>query len=62
MTKSIFKSKTYWVNAITLAAGLVTCVVGSDMIADYPQVIAIMVALQGAINIALRFVTSTAIK
>jgi hypothetical protein len=62
MSKSIFKSKTFWVNAITLAAGMVACIAGSDLIVEYPQIVALMGVLQGAVNIALRLVTSQPIK
>lgn len=62
MKKSLFASKTVWANAITLAVGIVTLVAGSDLISEYPQVVAGLVAAQGALNVILRLFTSKPIK
>jgi len=62
MAKSIFKSKTFWVNAITVAVGVAGYLAGSTVIQDYPQVIAVLAAVQGALNVALRLVTWQPIK
>ena len=62
MSKSIFKSKTAWVNAIVLAAGVVGYIGGHEVVAEYPQIVAIATAVVGALNIVLRFVTSDPIK
>jgi hypothetical protein len=62
MGKSLFKSKMVWVNALTLAAGIVALVSGSDLIKDYPQAIAILAASQGALNVILRLFTTEPIK
>jgi len=60
--KSIFASKTVWVNVVVLTAGIVTCIAGSDLIADYPQIVAGFVAAQSALNVVLRLITSKPIK
>lgn len=60
--KSILKSKTVWVNMLLLAAGVVGFVAGHDVIAEYPQVVAILAAVQGGLNIVLRLVTTQPIK
>lgn len=60
--KKLTSSKTFWVNLLVLAAGTVGFVAGHEVIADYPQVVSILVAVQGAVNIALRLITSTPIE
>jgi len=62
MSKSIFKSKTVWANVITLVAGITALVSGSDLIADYPQAVAVLVAAQGGLNVLLRLFTTQPIK
>ncbi len=62
MKKSFWASKTFWVNMLTLCVGIVGYVAGSEVIADYPAILAVMIAVQGAVNVALRFVTWQAIK
>jgi hypothetical protein len=60
--KKITQSRTIWINAITLAVGTIGYLLGQDLIADNASLVAILIAVQGAINIALRFVTSQPIK
>jgi len=60
--KDWFASKTFWVNMLVLGAGVVGYVAGHDIIAEYPAIMAAMVAVQGAVNVALRFVTWQPIK
>ena len=55
--KKWYLSKMVWVNALTLLVGLVGYLAGSDIIAQYPAILAALVAVQGAVNVALRFVT-----
>lgn len=60
--KSIWISKTFWVNMLTISVGIVGYVAGHDVIAEYPAIMAAMVAVQGVVNVVLRFVTWQAIK
>lgn len=60
--KSPLKSKTVLFNLLTLAAGICAYVAGAPVMQDYTAVIPIFVAVQGAINIVLRFVTTEPIK
>ncbi len=55
--KKWYLSKIVWVNALTLVVGVVGYLTGSDVIAQYPAILAALVAVQGAVNVALRFVT-----
>lgn len=58
MSKAPLKSKTIWVNLIGLAAGIAAYAAGSEYLADYQNVLPILVAIQGGLNIVLRFLTS----
>ena len=60
--KSIFRSKVFWVNALTLAAGTLGYWASQDIIQDKETLLGILVAVQGLVNIALRFVTKQPIK
>jgi hypothetical protein len=62
MTKSLWTSKTFWLNAVTLAASLVAVLSGSDMIKDYPTAIAIVASVQSVFNIILRIVSKVPIR
>ena len=56
--KPIVKSKTFWINLVTIVAGLITMVGGSDMIQNNPEYAGIAAAVIGVVNIALRFITT----
>lgn len=56
--KSWFASKTIIVNALTLAASLLTVASGSDLIQQHPKVAAGIVAALASVNIGLRFITA----
>ena len=56
--KSPVKSRTLWLNAVILIAGVAGFIAGHDVIVDYPQAAAALIAVQGALNIVLRFLTS----
>jgi len=60
-TKKFWKSKVLWVNGLTLIAGVVGYIAGHDLIANHTAIVAGLVALQGLVNTALRFVTYTKI-
>ena len=57
MNKKWYKSKTVWVNAVAVLVGTVGYLVGNNVIQDYPSVVATLVALQGGLNVLLRFIT-----
>ncbi|MHC4121385.1 MAG: hypothetical protein ACYSWO_28260 [Planctomycetota bacterium] len=56
--KKWYASKTFWVNALTFGVGLVGYAVGHEVIAENPELISVLIAVQGALNVVLRFVTS----
>jgi hypothetical protein len=62
MGKSVFASRMFWVNAITVAVATAGFVAGHDVIAQYPQVVAGIAVAQGALNIVLRLLTTQPIK
>lgn len=62
MPKSILKSRTFWVNALTLVAGVSGYLIGQDLIQDNAQLVAILASVQGAVNIALRLVTDEPVR
>jgi len=61
-SKPWYKSKTILVSVLTLAAGLLGVVAGSDLIAQNPQAVAWATSALGAVNFTLRWVTSDAIE
>lgn len=61
-SKSLFASKTFWVNAITTGIAVLTAVNGQEWVADHPQLTAGLVAAIGAANIMLRVVTTLPIE
>lgn len=60
--KKWWKSKMVWVNLVTVMAGVVGYVAGHEVIQDHTAWIAMLVAMQGGLNVALRFITGTTIE
>ena len=55
------KSRMMWVNGATLLVGVLALVANNDLIADYPEMVAALVAFQGGLNMLLRLLTTKAI-
>ncbi len=62
MSKGIFQSKTFWINAITTAIALGTTFAGQDYVANNPSYTTGIFAGIGVLNIALRVITNQPIK
>ena len=56
-SKSWYKSKTIWVNAITAGIATLTALQGQAIIAEYPKAAAALVAGIAALNVGLRIIT-----
>lgn len=59
--KSIFTSKTLWVNVLSSVAGAIVFVQEHDMIVDNPDLVALAGGVLALVNIALRFLTDSAV-
>ena len=62
MGKSIFKSRTMWINVITAVAGIVAAVAGSDMIQANPEYAGYAATALSVVNLVLRFITKEPLK
>ena len=58
MTKKWYMSKTVWLNAAVGALAIIDQVMGSGVLAQYPQLLAVVAGL----NVWLRTATKTAVK
>ena len=56
--KAWWQSKTIWINAITAATATLTVLGGQQIVVEHPQASAAIVAALGALNVALRLITS----
>lgn len=61
MSKSWLKSKTVWVNLVAITVGVLGYLAGHELIADNASLVAMLVAVQGGVNVLLRFLTWTKI-
>lgn len=57
MSKSVFKSKTIWVNVLTFAAGLIVFTQDHALLVQNPDLVALAAGVLALVNVALRFLT-----
>ena len=62
MSKPITKSKTFWVNALAVAAAGIAAMIDVSIIQENPQLVAYGAMFLGIINIALRLITKESIQ
>lgn len=56
--KAIWKSKTFWVGALTTVIGVIGVFAGADWIKEHPQAVAVLTTLSGVIAVVLRAITT----
>lgn len=59
-TKPLIKSKTFWLNGLTVLAGVLTYLVDQSIFTN-PDVVAAIVVAQGIANVILRTVTKSGV-
>lgn len=62
MSKGLFRSKTFWFNALTATVSVLTYLQNSEFLASNPEVVAILGTIVGVGNVILRLVTKEPIK
>ncbi len=62
MGKSLFKSKTFWVNLIVTIVAILTSLTNFSLIQENPESVALIVTFIGFGNIVLRCITKEPIK
>lgn len=61
-TKSLWASKTFWVNTLTGLAVFLVTLAGPELIAAYPRVAGVLATVAAGINIGLRYVSAAKIE
>ena len=56
--KTWYQSKTLVVNVLTMAAGVIAALQGSEFITQNPTTVAFLAVVLGGVNVLLRLVTS----
>lgn len=56
-SKPALSSRTIWGNILYLVVVLIGTAIANEWVAENPQVVSVLVAVQSALNIALRFIS-----
>ena len=62
MGKTIWQSKTFWVNLLATIVAVGAALQGSELIAENPQLVGLIGGVIGVVNIGLRLLTNEPIK
>lgn len=57
-SKSIFQSKTLWINTAMIIAYILTALLDADLVKQYPNAVLVIGMLVNVINMGLRSVTT----
>jgi len=60
--KPLLESRTIWLNVATLAVAVLTALIGTDIVQQNPQAVAVIQALLAVANLYLRFGTDRPIR
>lgn len=56
-SKSIFQSKTFWLNIVTFIVAMLTSLMGTDMVQSHPEAVTVFVMILNVLNIILRYLS-----
>ena len=59
--KSLFASKTIWVNVLTIVAGALVFVQDHNLFVENPDIVAALSGVLALVNVGLRFITDSAV-
>jgi hypothetical protein len=62
MEKKWYQSKTVWFNVVMTVLDLLAALSSSPLLADRPDVLAVLTTIHGAGNVLLRFITDAPIE
>lgn len=61
MVKNFLKSKTIWVNVLTIVAGGLVFVQDHNLFVENPDIVAALSGVLALVNVGLRFLTDSAV-
>ena len=62
MAKSWWRSKSIWIAAMQIVAGVLGAILGQEWITNNPQAVAVIVTIVGVLNAVIRSITTKPIK